>query len=57
MSNRQVAGALYVAETTVKRHLVNIFARMGVHARGEATREALRRRWISVGEILKEEEA
>jgi hypothetical protein len=42
MSNREIAGTLKLSEATVKRHLANAFAKMGVHSRSEAVAEALR---------------
>jgi DNA-binding NarL/FixJ family response regulator len=35
-TNRQIADALYVAESTVKTHLSSAFRRLGVHSRREA---------------------
>jgi DNA-binding NarL/FixJ family response regulator len=51
LSNGQIASALHVAQGTVKRHLANVYERMGVKSRGEAAREALMRGWITVEEI------
>src|SRR5215213_5172907 len=47
MSNQQIATSLHLSEATVKRHLANIYPRIGVSSRGEAVRKALSRRWIS----------
>ncbi len=41
LGNRQVARRLYISEATVKRHLANIYNKMGVASRSEAMREAL----------------
>ncbi|MGH3148167.1 MAG: response regulator transcription factor [Rubrobacter sp.] len=54
-SNRQIAHALHLAETTVKRHLSNVYEKMGVSSRGEATRRALAEGWISAWDISKED--
>jgi DNA-binding NarL/FixJ family response regulator len=41
MSNRQIASHLHVSEGTVKRHLTNIYAKLGVSSRAGATKKAL----------------
>jgi DNA-binding NarL/FixJ family response regulator len=51
MSNQQIAISLYLSEATVKRHLANIYPRIGVSSRGEAVRMALSREWISPRDI------
>jgi len=51
MSNQQIATSLHLSEATVKRHLANIYPRIGVSSRGEAVRKALSRRWISARDI------
>jgi DNA-binding NarL/FixJ family response regulator len=51
LSNHQIASALYLSEATVKRHLANIFQKMGVGSRGQASREALMREWITIEEL------
>jgi DNA-binding NarL/FixJ family response regulator len=51
LSNEHIASSLHLAEATVKRHLANVFQKMGVHSRGEASREALLREWITIEEI------
>ena len=38
LSNRQIAASVHLAEGTVKRHLANIYQKMGVSSRGEAAR-------------------
>ncbi len=50
-SNQQIASALHLAEGTVKRHLANVYGRMGVRSRGEASRQALMRDWITIEDI------
>ena len=49
--NRQIAASVHLALGTVKRHLANIYQKMGVSSRGEAAREALLRDWITVEEV------
>jgi DNA-binding NarL/FixJ family response regulator len=51
LSNEHIASSLYLAEATVKRHLANVYQKMGVHSRGEASREALLRDWITIEEV------
>jgi DNA-binding NarL/FixJ family response regulator len=51
LSNFQIAASVHLAEATVKRHLANIYQKMGVSSRGEAAREALIRDWITVEEV------
>ena len=56
LSNRQVAQALHVAEGTVKRHLANLYLKIGVSSRGEATSRALSEGWISTRDMTRGEE-
>ena len=56
LSNDQIASSLHLAEATVKRHLANVYTKMGVHSRGEASREALMREWITIEEVTAEDE-
>jgi DNA-binding NarL/FixJ family response regulator len=51
LSNRLIARSLHISEATVKRHLANVYEKMGVHSRGEAAREALLKDWITIEEI------
>ena len=46
-----MASSLHISVATVKRHLANVYEKMGVHSRGEASREALMRDWITIEEI------
>jgi DNA-binding NarL/FixJ family response regulator len=57
LSNRQLADSLRLSEATVKRHLANIYPKMGVTSRGEAVRKALSEDWITIQEITAEDEA
>lgn len=41
MSNSQVASRLHISEGTVKRHLTNIYAKLGVCSRADAANKAL----------------
>jgi DNA-binding NarL/FixJ family response regulator len=51
LSNREISENLHIAEATVRRHLANTYAKMGVGSRGEATRMALQEEWITIEEI------
>ena len=51
LSNRQIGTELHLSEATVKRHLANIYAKIGVNSRSEAVRTALREQWIGIQEL------
>ena len=51
LSNYQIAHEMHIAEATVKRHLANIYQKVGVRSRSEATRVALQEQWIGIAEI------
>jgi DNA-binding NarL/FixJ family response regulator len=51
-SNRQVATQLHISEATVKRHLANIYEKIGVGSRGDAVRTALTEQWIGFHEVV-----
>jgi len=51
LSNYQIATQMRIAESTVKRHLANIYEKVGVGSRSEATRVALQEMWIGISEI------
>ena len=48
LSNRQIAGQLAISENTVKVHLRNIFAKISVSSRTEASLYAVRQGWVVV---------
>jgi DNA-binding NarL/FixJ family response regulator len=54
-SNYQIATEMHLAEATVKRHLANIYQKIGVGSRSEATRMALQEQWIGIAEITSAE--
>lgn len=56
LSNHQIATKLHLSESTVKRHLANIYPKMGVSSRGEAARKALASDWITIEELTEEGE-
>jgi DNA-binding NarL/FixJ family response regulator len=51
LSNRLIAQELHVAEATVKRHLANVFQKVGVSSRTEAVRKAIAEQWIGLHEV------
>jgi DNA-binding NarL/FixJ family response regulator len=51
LSNYQIATEMHLAESTVKRHLANIYEKVGAGSRTEATRVALQEQWIGISEI------
>jgi len=51
-SNRQVARDLHISEATVKRHLANIYEKIGVGSRSDAVRTALAEQWIGFHEVV-----
>ncbi len=52
LSNFQIAKELRLSEATVKRHLANVYAKMGVGSRSEAVRKALVEEWIVLHDII-----
>ncbi|MBA2694176.1 MAG: response regulator transcription factor [Rubrobacter sp.] len=54
LSNRQAANHLHLADATIKRHLANIYQKLGVGSRGEAARKALSEGWISTHDLMRE---
>ncbi len=56
LSNLQIANALSLSEATVKRHLANIYPKMGVASRSEAVRKALSEEWITIQDITHQDE-
>lgn len=55
LSNRQIASTLTLSEATVKRHLANVYPKMGVGSRSEAVRKALFEEWITIEDITQQD--
>ena len=51
LSNRQIAASLSLSEATVSRHLANIYGKMDVSSRSEASKVAMSEGWISLLDI------
>jgi DNA-binding NarL/FixJ family response regulator len=51
LSNSQIAGEMHLSEATVKRHLANIFQKVGVRSRNGMLRKAMEEEWIGIEEI------
>jgi DNA-binding NarL/FixJ family response regulator len=51
LSNHQIATELGLSEATVKRHLANVYQKIGVRSRSEAVRTALMEQWIGIHDI------
>ena len=54
LSNRRISRVLHLSEATVKRHLANVYLKIGVSSRGEAARKALAENWITIEEVTEE---
>jgi DNA-binding NarL/FixJ family response regulator len=53
LPNARIAEELGISEATVKRHLANVYQKIGVRSRSEAVRMALMEQWIGIGEITR----
>jgi len=51
LSNRRIAEELHLSEATIKRHLANVYEKVGVNSRTEAVRTAVMEQWIGLQEI------
>ena len=55
LSNREIGKSLHLSESTVKRHLSNVYTKLEVHTRAEATRKAISEGLISASEVSRED--
>ena len=51
LPNRLIARELRISEATAKRHLANIYQKVGVRSRNEMVRKAMVEEWIGIEEI------
>jgi DNA-binding NarL/FixJ family response regulator len=51
LSNDEIGDRLFIAPSTVRRHLANVYEKMDVHSRSEATRKALTEEWITIDDM------
>jgi len=56
LSNAQIASRLYLSEATVKRHLANVYPKLGVSSRVQAVSRAMSEGWITEEDIVGPEE-
>lgn len=56
LENSRIASRLRIAEGSVRRHLMNIYRKLGVNSRTEAIREALSEDWITIEDFTQEAE-
>ncbi len=56
LSNDEIARQLHISTNTVKVHVRNIFEKMGVQSRTEASIEAVKRGWVEVPGLSMEQE-
>ncbi len=56
-SNRCIAEELRLSEATIKRHLANVYQKVGVNSRTEAVRAAIMEQWIGPHEITSARDA
>lgn len=52
LPNRLIAKELHISEATAKRHLANIYQKVGVRSRTEAVRKALEEEWFGIEDII-----
>lgn len=53
LSNRGISDELHISEATVKRHLANVYEKLGVSSCGEASQKALLEGWITAADLTR----
>ncbi len=53
LGNKRIGEDLHLSTATVKRHLSNVYDKLGVHSRSEAVSRAISEGWISSWEIFR----
>jgi len=51
MNNQEIADELFVSRRTIQSHLANIFVKMNVGSRTEATMQAFAKGWLTLSDL------
>jgi DNA-binding NarL/FixJ family response regulator len=51
MSNREIAGELFISERTVQAHMRSVFKKLGVGSRSEAILHGLKKDWFNIEDL------
>ena len=55
LSNHLLAEEVHLSQTTVKRHLSNIYSKLGVSSRSEAVAKSVAEGWLALEDIISED--